>query len=446
MAINVFEPLKFSTQGINDLATKQTLVVSDGKITVDTVEPGTAISFAGNSFADVEGKGIKWTDGRKSKTLALKKSKLWTDLSINIADEQSYEINNSLVLSLTELGSSVTKSNLKQLGTLRSLNVSGNAVLADFAIFSSDLNRLGINTEIPGAAIGIRENGVDVIVGSLKSDTAVFGTTSNDHLEIITDDTARVTVTNNGDVRVHGKLYAEEIITQRSSPLVFKETTESSNYGKGIVWSGITGSPKQLVLQANPDRVFSTENIDLADKKYVSINRVPVLRQDTLGDTVTESNLQKLGILRELQVAGDAAVTRNFSTTRISIGNFSITENKLDAQGNFSLVRNDIDELSIGNNIVIGNSNNAHRTVSVYGQMAVGVANPDPEYGLTVAGPVSFENKKFKVGFAAPTTGEFNKGDVVWNSDPKATDYIGWVCVVSGAPGRWLPFGVIASA
>jgi hypothetical protein len=446
MAINVFEPLKFSTQGINDLATKQTLVVSDGKITVDTIEPGKAVSFAGNSFAEVEGKGIKWTDGRKSKTLALKKSKLWTDLSINIADEQSYEINDSLVLSLTELGSSVTKSNLKQVGTLRSLNVSGNAVLADFAIFSSELNRLGINTETPGAAIGIRENGVDIVVGSLKNDTAVIGTTSNDHLEIITDDTARITVTNNGDVRVHGKLYAEEIVTQRSSPLVFKETTESSNYGKGIVWSGITGSPKQLVLQANPDRVFSTENIDLADKKHISINRVPVLNQSTLGDTVTESSLQKLGILRELQVAGDAAVTRNFSTTRISIGNFSITENKLDTQGNFSVVRNDADEITIGSNIVIGNNNNPHRTVSVYGQMTVGVANPDPEYGLTVAGPVSFENKKFKVGFAAPDSGEFNKGDIVWNTDPKATDYIGWVCVVAGSPGRWLPFGAIASA
>jgi hypothetical protein len=446
MAINVFEPLKFSTQGINDLATKQTLVVSDGKITVDTIEPGKAVSFAGNSFADVEGKGIKWTDGRKSKTLALKKSKLWTDLSINIADEQSYEINDSLVLSLTELGSSVTKSNLKQVGTLRSLNVSGNAVLADFAIFSSELNRLGINTETPGAAIGIRENGVDIVVGSLKNDTAVIGTTSNDHLEIITDDTARITVTNNGDVRVHGKLYAEEVITQRSSPLVFKETTESSNYGKGIVWSGITGSPKQLVLQANPDRVFSTENIDLADKKHISINRVPVLNQSTLGDTVTESSLQKLGILRELQVAGDAAVTRNFSTTRISIGNFSITENKLDTQGNFSVVRNDADEITIGSNIVIGNNNNPHRTVSVYGQMTVGVANPDPEYGLTVAGPVSFENKKFKVGFKSPESGEFNKGDIVWNNDPKATDYIGWVCVVAGSPGRWLPFGVIASA
>jgi hypothetical protein len=446
MAINVFEPLKFSTQGINDLATKQTLVVSDGKITVDVIEPGKTVSFAGNSFAEVEGKGIKWTDGRKSKTLALKKSKLWTDLSINIADEQAYEINDSLVLSLTELGSSVTKSNLKQVGTLRSLNVSGNAVLADFAIFSSELNRLGINTETPGAAIGIRENGVDIVVGSLKNDTAVVGTTSNDHLEIVTDDTARITVTNNGDVRVHGKLYAEEIITQRSSPLVFKETTESSNYGKGIVWSGITGSPKQLVLQANPDRVFSTENIDLADKKHISINRVPVLNQSTLGDTVTESSLQKLGILRELQVAGDAAVTRNFSTTRVSIGNFSITENKLDTQGNFSVVRNDADEITIGSNIVIGNNNNPHRTVSVYGQMTVGVANPDPEYGLTVAGPVSFENKKFKVGFRSPESGEFNKGDIVWNSDPKATDYIGWVCVVAGSPGRWLPFGVIASA
>jgi hypothetical protein len=145
MALNIFEPLKFSTQGINDLATQTSLVVSNGKITVDVVEPTKALSFTGGSFADVDGKGIKWTDGRKSKTLALKQSKLWTDMSVNLAEEQSYEINDTPVISFAELGPSVTKSNLKQVGTLRTLRVAGNTALGDFAYISSDLNRIGIN-------------------------------------------------------------------------------------------------------------------------------------------------------------------------------------------------------------------------------------------------------------------------------------------------------------
>jgi hypothetical protein len=63
---------------------------------------------------------------------------------------------------------------------------------------------------------------------------------------------------------------------------------------------------------------------------------------------------------------------------------------------------------------------------------------------LTVNGPVVLDNKQFLVSSRAPISGQFNKGDIVWNNDPKATDYIGWVCVASGTPGAWLPFGVIA--
>ena len=72
------------------------------------------------------------------------------------------------------------------------------------------------------------------------------------------------------------------------------------------------------------------------------------------------------------------------------------------------------------------------------------VANPKEDVSLTVAGSVSFDNKKFTTGDSKPTLGNYNKGDIVWNTDPKATDYIGWVCVTAGSPGAWLPFGSIA--
>jgi hypothetical protein len=47
-------------------------------------------------------------------------------------------------------------------------------------------------------------------------------------------------------------------------------------------------------------------------------------------------------------------------------------------------------------------------------------------------------------GVAAPATGEWEIGDVVWNVAPSAGGKIGWVCVASGAPGDWKPFGTIA--
>jgi hypothetical protein len=445
MALNIFEPLKFSTQGINDLATQTSLVVSNGKITVDIVEPTKAVNFSGGSFAEVEGRGIKWTGGNKSKTLTLRQSKLWTDMSVNLAEEQAYEINNTPVISFGELGPSVTKSNLKQVGTLKSLRVSGNSALGDFAYISSDLNRIGINVEAPKAAIGIFENEVEIVLGSTKIDTAVLGTVTNDHFEIITDNTTRITIKNSGDVRIHGRIFAEEVVTQRSSPLVFKETDTSSNYGKGIVWSNKSGINSQFTYQANPDRIWSTDSIELAVEKYFSIDSAMVLSKTSLGQTVVDSNLTTVGLLTGLQVAGDAAVTRTISTSRLEIGDFAVDNNRLEYTDTFTIQTGNTDEFKIGQGIVIGNVDNTTRPVSIYGQLTIGVASPQEDVALTVSGSVSFDNKKFETNTDIPTEGRYNKGDIVWNTDPKATDYIGWVCVVPGSPGAWLPFGEIAS-
>ena len=47
---------------------------------------------------------------------------------------------------------------------------------------------------------------------------------------------------------------------------------------------------------------------------------------------------------------------------------------------------------------------------------------------------------------AAPTTGTYGLGDIVWNSSPSeagsaGNKYItlGWICTVAGTPGTWLP-------
>ena len=64
---------------------------------------------------------------------------------------------------------------------------------------------------------------------------------------------------------------------------------------------------------------------------------------------------------------------------------------------------------------------------------------------MTVEGPISFSRKKFEVGSGIPRSGQYNKGDIIWNDDPKPSDYIGWVCITSGSPGSWLPFGNISN-
>ena len=445
MAINTYEPLNFSTQGITDLATEETLVVSNGKITVNNVEPKQAVAFAANNFAELEGKGIKWTDGRKSRGLVYKQANLHSDLSLNLAEEQVYKIDDSTVLSLNELGTTVTKSNLKQVGTLRSLRVAGTAEFGSFTFINSELNRVGINTATPDAALGIIENGVEVVLGSYHSSAGTIGTKNNRHFEIVTDNTARITVASNGDVRVHGKLIVDEVITARSNPLTFKETDATSNYGKGIVWSPKSGTNSQLTFQANPDRIWSSETIDLADEKYFAIGNSVVLSKFALGRSVTESNLSKLGVLTELQVAGDAAVTRTLSTSRLEVGKTAFDDGRILVKDTFNILRNNVNDFQVGETISLGNTENLNRTVSLFGNVTIGVKTAQEGASLTVGGAISFENKKFTTGTSAPEHGIYRKGDIVWNSDPTPTGYVGWVCVTGGSPGTWLPFGLISA-
>ena len=44
---------------------------------------------------------------------------------------------------------------------------------------------------------------------------------------------------------------------------------------------------------------------------------------------------------------------------------------------------------------------------------------------------------------AAPTTGTWVVGDLVYNTAPAAAGYLGWVCTVAGTPGTWKGFGLI---
>jgi hypothetical protein len=48
-------------------------------------------------------------------------------------------------------------------------------------------------------------------------------------------------------------------------------------------------------------------------------------------------------------------------------------------------------------------------------------------------------------GTAAPTSGTWARGDIVWNTEPTAGGVPGWVCVTAGAPGNWKAMGNLAN-
>lgn len=240
--------------------------------------------------------------------------------------------------------------------------------------------------------------------------------------------------------------------------------------GKGLLWQG-QGNTKQLVFQPNPDRFFSSETIDIGRGKNLSVNGVKVLDQEELGSSVVRSSLREVGRLKGLVVDGSVTINEflfyNATSDRLGIGTdvpkaaLTVAEDMIEvmlgtkdasrgmvgtyAGQAFDIVTDNAARISISanGNILLGNKNYPPVQVSVHGSLGININTPDSRVALDVNGAVKFNNRLQLSGAAAPDSGNYNQGDIVWNSNPQQRGYIGWVCVRSGSPGVWAPFGEI---
>jgi len=315
------------------------------------------------------------------------------------------------------------------------------------------------------ASKGIKDEATENVV-TIRNDGLV---TTTVHTQSIPNP-----LTVGGDLTVQGEIHARklhvdeisaDVRNERTSPLEFR-AENGSNAGKGLIWTG--GSyTKQLVIQGNPDRIWSSEDFDLNKDKEYRIANQSVLSADTLGIGIVNSNLRKVGTLEKLEVSGhvniDNFVKYDADTERLAIGSgeangmlsmeswdhhFVIdpTEDRQWKMGTWStsglnIITDDTTRINIGPN---GNITVKEKTSFERG-IGVGVKNFREDADLTVAGPIRFQDKKFEVSNGIPATGSYIKGDIVWNSNPKAGGHVGWICVREGTPGEWKPFGPIAS-
>lgn len=459
----------------NDLDVAGTLTAETIKVKNLITETGAEVE-AGKWFynqeSDLIGKGFSWTWGEGNVQLIYREgNRLWVKGDLDLDTDNSYKIDNVEVLSLNALGPQVTKSNLKELGTLRSLTVSGDATLSDFAYFNSTVGRLGLNTTSPNAVLSVVDNDVEFIIGSENWGTARIGTFTNNTIEVVTDNIPRITVKNSGEVvfgneitksgnvTIYGTLKVDTLVSDtridRYSSLEFKSSRDTPIYGQGLVWTG-AGDPKQLVMTANPDRLTTTESLEVAKDQSYYIAGNAVLSEHTLGKTVVNSSLNTVGTLQSLTVSGQTTFLGNaevFGKLKANVVEFgeglkslTINNSVIDVTEKITInVANEEIFYSDANEISIGNKQNVRKPIKVFGPLSVGVNNPDPTVGLSVSGSISFADKKFVTGTAVPTQGSFSKGDICWNQTPIEGSYVGWVCVASGAPGQWLPFGAIGS-
>ncbi len=296
------------------------------------------------------------------------------------------------------------------------------------------------------------------------------------HVDNITVNEVLSPLTIKGDLTVQGNITAQklhvneitaDIRNERSSPLEFVAEGDSGIYGKGLQWKD-NGPTKQFVYRANPDRIWTTESLDLNDGCSLYIGNVPVVSQNELGSTVSKSSLSTVGTLNNLKTSNNLTIDEwiyyEADSNRLGIGteapNAQLSVVSLESEfiidcegstskvGNFTtdtldIITDNTPRISINayGDICLG-THNENKT-RVTGRLGVNVNKPSAD--IETAGPVKFEGKKFENGTEVPTSGSYNRGDIVWNQLPTPTGYVGWICIREGSPGEWKAFGQINS-
>jgi hypothetical protein len=249
----------------------------------------------------------------------------------------------------------------------------------------------------------------------------------------------------------------------------FAVSAGKNNNDRGLVWTG-EGSNKHFVLKAG-NKISSTESIEIAKDRSFMINGTSALSEKELGVNVSKSNLREVGRLRNLVVDGNVVINEymfyNGAFDRLGLGTdtpnaaFSVAEDGVEiiigtvdaskarigtfGSHNLELATDNVPRIFVEKtgNIMLGNRAYGPIQAKVHGKLYVGVNSLDTRVDLHVDGAVKFQEHIHQYAAAEPVNGDYRQGDIVWNSEPAMGKCVGWVCVRTGTPGGWLPFGEI---
>jgi len=180
-----------------------------------------------------------------------------------------------------------------------------------------------------------------------------------------------------------------------------------------------------------------TDNFDV--KESIRIDGNEVIWKERLGNSVTKSRLQELGVLKELNVADTLIVSKNsvgINTTE-PVGVFGIVKDSIEISVD---VKGDTGFVGTVNSDPFAIGSSGEPTLYVSHDNKVGIKIKKPKADLDVAGYIRYQGQTQQYLDAIPTAGTWSQGDIVWNTRPERGTVLGWVCIKPGAPGTWRPF------
>ena len=176
-------------------------------------------------------------------------------------------------------------------------------------------------------------------------------------------------------------------------------------------------------------------DVELSAGHNFKIGGETVLDSNALGKKITESNLQHVGMLKELQVHGEAYLSGILYVSPAGKVGINTTE----PADTFTIWDEEV-EMSIAKRAKNQGFIGSRKKIN----LAIGVNN-EPQIFCLASGEVVINTKLVHQGKSFSTDNarpgfKGKKGDIVWNQEPGVDAAIGWVCL---GDANWASFGKI---
>jgi hypothetical protein len=248
---------EFSSTGILDQATSCQLTVMDDNTVVENCLTARSVNVVGAAtIQNLVVTGSINTDNQSWIALAADISqktldRLTTEWNKQLVEQVAQEIkDNGISFDQVEVGGqklvdgnrlsgTITESNIQSLGTLRQLQVQGEAHINDTVSVVN--RRLGINTDSPEMALSVWDEEVSIVIGKNKSKQAYIGTNRDQGLVIGVNRLPQIEIDSTGLTAI-----------KKLQVGLHKISHDTKVPG----WSGTRGD---IVFNSNPgpDRVFA---------------------------------------------------------------------------------------------------------------------------------------------------------------------------------------------
>jgi len=232
------------------------------------------------------------------------------------------------------------------------------------------------------------------------------------------DLTVQGTVNINGTVSINGELNKE---TDFYKNLILETTSSALSNMSGGLFDNFAS------------QVFNKISTDGLDLSKIKLNGHDVIDENRLGSTIISSNLQSLGLLKELQVNGEAIIAETLYVTPKRIG-----INTIEPSGALAIWDQEVEIVADKKAADIGRFGTPRQ------QKFVLTANGKDNIVLDTDGSASINelhigSMKFTAA-SEPPSYVSSKGHVVWNNNPNLGGPLGWICLGSA---NWANFGII---